>query len=311
MSENYVSAAVDIELTGATIGSIQVIADPTSISADGQSTSEITATVKTPQNQVVPDVEVTFTTSRGAITSPHTTDASGKAVATLTSEKFNDPSVLVTAACQGVEGTVLVSFTGLSLTAEADPTSILAGESSTITATLKDASGNPINGATLTFSTDKGTLNPAVPQQTNASGKAVVTLTSGTSGIATVTVTGSGATATATVNFTRYLFTLSADPTTIRVGENSVITATLLDNGAPKSGETVSFSSTLGTLSNYTGGDKCGRRNHDHAHRRCAVGNCCHRRFGDHRHGHAAYGVECGYAGGDYRRQRHENRSFG
>ena len=253
MSENYVSAAVDIELTGATIGSIQVIADPTSISADGQSTSEITATVKTPQNQVVPDVEVTFTTSRGAITSPHTTDASGKAVATLTSEKFNDPSVLVTAACQGVEGTVLVSFTGLSLTAEADPTSILAGESSTITATLKDASGNPINGATLTFSTDKGTLDPAIPQQTNASGQAVVTLTSATSGIATVTVTGSGATATVTINFTRYLFTLSADPTTIRVGEASVITATLLDNGAPKAGETVSFSSTLGTLSNYTG----------------------------------------------------------
>ncbi len=253
MSTNNVFGTVDISLTGSVIGSVQVVADPTSISADGISTSEITATVKTPDNQVVSGVEVTFKTSRGAITSPHTTDAAGKAVATLTSDRYNDPSVLVTATCQGIEGTVLVSFTGLSLTAEANPTSVLTGGSSTITATFEDASGNPINGATLTFSTDKGTLNPSTPQQTNASGQATVTLTSSVSGIATVTVTGSGATATVTVNFTRYLFTLSANPTTIRVGENSLITATLLDNGVPRAGETVSFSSSLGTLSNYTG----------------------------------------------------------
>ncbi len=253
MSGNNVSGTVDIILTGAVIGSVQVTANPASISADGKSTSEITALVKTADNQVVPNVEVSFRTSRGAITSPHTTDATGKAVATLTSDQFNDPSVLVTATCQGVEGTVLVSFTGLSLTLTANPTSLLTGESSTLTATFKDSSGNPINGATLTFSTDKGTLNPATPQQTNASGQASVTLTSTSSGIATVTVTGSGTTATATVNFTRYLFTLSANPTTVRVSENSVITATLLDNGVPKSGETVSFSSSLGTLSNYTG----------------------------------------------------------
>jgi adhesin/invasin len=253
ISGNNVSGTVDITLTGSVIGSVQVIADPTAISADGQSTSEITATVKSPENQVISGVEVTFKTSRGAITSPHTTDDTGKAVATLTSDRYNDSSVLVTATCQGVEGTVLVSFTGLNLEAEADPTSVLAGGSSTITATFKDASGNPINGATLTFSTDKGTLSPSTPQQTDASGKASVTLTSTASGTATVTVTGSGATATVTVNFTRYLFTLSANPTTIRVGENSVITATILDNGVARSGETVSFSSSLGTLSSYIG----------------------------------------------------------
>ncbi len=258
MSTNNVSGTVDIALTGAAIGSVQVTANPTSISADGKTTSTITATVKTADNQVVPDVVVTFKTSRGAITSPHTTDAGGQAVSTLTSDQFNDPSVLVTATCQGVEGTVLVSFTGLSLTLAANPTSVLAGESSTITATFKNASGNPINGATLTFSTDKGTLNPSTPQQTNASGQAVVTLTSTTSGTATVTVTGGGATATATVNFTRYLFTLEAKPTSIRVNENSVITAMILDNGVPKVGETVFFSSTLGTLNPFqsvTGAD--------------------------------------------------------
>ena len=248
MSGNNVSNTVDITLTGSTVGSVQVTADPTSISADGKSTSAITATVKTADYQVVPDVDVVFTTSRGAITSRHTTDAAGKAVATLTSDRYNDPSVLVTATSLGVSGTVLVSFTGLGLTVAADPASVLAGESSTITATFKDASGNPINGATLTFSTDKGTLDPATPQTTNASGQAAVGLTSTTSGTATVTVTGGGATATTTVNFTRYFFALEAKPTTIRVTDISDITATLLDNGVPKAGETVFFSSTLGTL---------------------------------------------------------------
>lgn len=255
-----VSQAVEVVLTGTPlVGSVEVTADPVDIPADGASTGTITATVKTADNQVIPDVEVTFTTTRGAITSPHTSDEKGVAEASLRSDRYNDSSVVVTARCQGVEGTATVSFSGIELSVKADPANLLAGDpdGSTITATLKDAAGNAIRDAELTFSTDKGALDHPTGI-TDAAGQASAVLTSGSSGIATVTVSGRGASATAEVNFTRYLFTLERDPSTIRVGETCQITATLLDSGVGRSGETVYFSTTLGTLfpwDDVTGGD--------------------------------------------------------
>ncbi len=260
-SSGGVSQSVTVTITGGVpdVGSIGVSANPTSIPADGASTSTITALVKTADNQVVKGASVTFTATRGSITSPHTTDDNGKATATLTSERYVDASVTVTAKCQGKEAITIVAFTGLTLTLTADPQSLLTGGSSTITATLKDAASNPIPNTTVTFSTDKGTLTPPTPQTTDSSGQASVTLTSNDSGIATVTGTALGATGTVQVNFTRYSFTLAANPTTIRVGgETSQITAQLLETGVPKAGETVYFSTTLGTLNPYqqnTGAD--------------------------------------------------------
>ena len=253
VTSNGVSQVVEVEFTGTpVVGSIEVSTNPTSILADGLSTSVITALVKTPDNQVVKGVDVTFTTTRGSITSPHTTDENGQAKATLTSERYVDTSVMVTAKCQGKEAITFVAFTGVSLTLTADPVSLLAGGSSAIMATLKDAAGNPIPNSAVTFSTDKGTITPSTPQTTDSSGQASVTLTSNDSGAATVTGTALGAEGTVQVNFTRYSFTLEASPTTIRVGgETSQVTAKLLDEGVPKAGEPVYFSSTLGTLNPY------------------------------------------------------------
>ena len=249
--------------TGGTtsISSIEVSANPTSVAADGASGSTITVTVKSSTNQAVPDVEVTFETTRGSIAyvdsegniTDEDTDERGEVVTTLTSDRYNDSNVTVTAKCQGVEGTATISFTGIDLSLVANPDNLLAGgsASSTITATLKDAAGNTMPNVTIGFSTDRGELNQS-SVITGTSGTADVSLTCSESGTATVTATSSGATATATVNFTRYLFTLGASPTTIRVGESSTITATLYDSGALIStGETIDFSSSLGTLSSY------------------------------------------------------------
>jgi len=257
-----VSQTVEVEFTGAgEVDTIEVSANPASIPADGASTSTITALVKTADNQVVQGASVTFTTSRGSITSPHTSDANGQAKATLTSERYFDSSVMVTATCQGKVAYAFVQFTGVTLTLTANPVSLLVGnaDGSSITATLKDAAGNPMANTSVIFSTDKGTLTPSTPQSTNASGQAFVKLTSNVSGAATVTARAIGAEGKVSVNFTRYDFRVEADPTTIRVGgETSQITALLLDQGVPKSGETIYFSTTLGTLNPYqqdTGAD--------------------------------------------------------
>ena len=250
-----VSHVVEVVFSGAPeVGSIVVSANPTSIPADGKSTSAITALVKTADNQVVEGASVSFITARGAITSPHITDANGQATATLTSERYVDTSVQITATCQGKEAYTFVAFTGVTLTLTAVPESLLVGDKdgSAITAKLTDAAGNPISNTAVTFTTDKGALTPPSPQITNSAGQAFVTLNSDESGTATVKGSALGAEGKVEVNFTRYAFNLSAIPTTIRVGgETSQITAELLDEGVPKSGQTVYFSTTLGTLSLY------------------------------------------------------------
>ena len=62
--ENGVTAAEENgdELTAA---EISLLADPTSIAADGTSTSSITATLKTATGQGVPDIKVIFGTDNG------------------------------------------------------------------------------------------------------------------------------------------------------------------------------------------------------------------------------------------------------
>jgi len=233
-----------------TVGQIELQASAASVDADGSSKITITAKVKTSSNQAIPVADVTFETTRGSITSPHETDDYGEAVAELISDRYNDSSVTVTAKCQGIEGTLIIAFTGLDLSLTANPDNLLAdgSTSSTITAVLNDAAGNPIPSATINFSTDRGTLSSS-SGTTDSSGEAKVSLTSSSSGKATVTGTGNGVTATTEIDFTLNLFTLAASLSTIRVNENTTITATL--SGSDISGKTVYFSTTLGTLSLY------------------------------------------------------------
>jgi len=197
---------------------------------------------------ISPNTEVTFETTRGSITSPHETDDYGQAVAEITSDRYNDSSVTVTAECQEIKGTLIIAFTGLDLSLEAEPDNLLADGStaSTITAILNDAAGNPIPNATVDFTTDRGTLS-ASSGTTDSSGEVEISLTSSSSGKATVTGTGNGATASTEIDFTTNLFTLASSLSTIRVTNSSTITATL--SGSDISGQTVTFSTTLGSLS--------------------------------------------------------------
>ena len=231
-----------------TVGQIELQASAASVDADGSSKITITAKVKTSSNQAIPAADVTFETTRGSITSPHETDDYGEAAAEIISDRYNDSSVTVTAKCQGIEGTLIIAFTGLDLSLEAEPDNLIAdgSTSSTITATLNDAADNPIASSTINFSTDRGTLS-ASSGTTDSSGEAQVSLTSTDSGKATVTGVGNGVTATTEIDFTLNLFTIAASLSTIRVSENTTITATL--SGDDKSGQTVTFSTTLGTLS--------------------------------------------------------------
>ncbi|PSH11289.1 invasin domain 3-containing protein, partial [Yersinia pseudotuberculosis] len=136
-------------------------------------------------------------------------------------------------------------------------------DTSVVTLTLRDNNNNPVTGQTVAFTSTLGTLGNVTEQ---ASGLYTATLTAGTvSGVASLSVSVGGnalgvTPATVTLNgdsgnLSTTNSTLVAAPVNIEANgsDTSVVTLTLRDNNNnPVTGQTVAFTSTLGTLGNVT-----------------------------------------------------------
>ncbi|WP_404273279.1 Ig-like domain-containing protein [Yersinia similis] len=136
-------------------------------------------------------------------------------------------------------------------------------DTSVVTLTLRDSNNNPVTGQTVAFTSTLGTLDNVTEQ---ASGVYTATLTAGTvSGVASLSVSVGGnalgvTPATVTLNgdsgnLSTTNSTLVAAPVNIEANgsDTSVVTLTLRDNNNnPVTGQTVAFTSTLGTLGNVT-----------------------------------------------------------
>ncbi|HMH82124.1 MAG TPA: Ig-like domain-containing protein, partial [Gemmatimonadales bacterium] len=195
------TAAVTVTAGAVSASQSTVAAAPTSIAA-GSATSTITVTAKDAHGNPIEGATVVLAatpTTGNALTQPvGTTNASGVATGTLASTAAGDKTVSATinnsvAVAQTV--TVTVTPGGVSAsqsTVVAAPTSIAAGSgSSTITVTARDASGNPIQGVTVTLAASPaaGSTLTQAPGTTNASGVATGTLSSTAAGLKTVSAT--------------------------------------------------------------------------------------------------------------------------
>lgn len=237
-------------------------ASPATIPA-AEGDSIITATVKDAAGSPVPDgTAVTFTTTFGTLSSIYETTVDGIATTTLTSPGFAG-SATVTATCGSVISTVIVTCEVTSgvvstITLQAAPaivTDIIG--TSTITATLKDANGNPVaDGTPVTFSTDYGTLSSSYETTLNGVVTTDLTFSAGDSS-STVTATSGSVSAIIAVN---YLATsgvvstiaLVASPILVTVASGtSTIVATVKDAGGNPvpDGTAVTFITDYGTLS--------------------------------------------------------------
>jgi hypothetical protein len=136
----------------------------------------------------------------------------------------------------------------------AAPTVIAAASTmrSTITVTVRDVMGILAVNVPVTFTTTFGNLG-ASTVNTNSNGIATVTFSSSTTGTAIITASWGGISKSVSVTVSSGTLSVSANPTTIAAGSTmtSTITARVLLNGNPLTGETVTFSATptLGTLS--------------------------------------------------------------
>ncbi len=210
------TATVTFTVGGVSAGTSTVVAAPAIVPADGIAVSTVTITLLDSNSNPVADKTVTLVSSRladDAISAASgLSSASGVVTFTVKSATPGDSVFTATGDSVALGTTPGVTFTAVSAadsTVAASPSSVIADGSamSTITVTLKDASGNPFAGKTVTLAHTSGPGTPVITTvsgTTSASGVATFTVNSVTVGVDVFTATGDSVilTPTATVTFT-------------------------------------------------------------------------------------------------------------
>ncbi|CAG9235657.1 exported hypothetical protein [Paraburkholderia tropica] len=261
---NTASVTFVADTTTATVSSL--VASPTSITANGTSTSTLTATLKDAYgNALGAGLTVTWSTTVGSLSaSSSTTNSSGVATVTLTSSTLATTATVTAKATAGSK-TATVAFVAdattahvVSLAQSATSGTADGTSTTTFTATVQDANGNLVSGATVTWSTTLGTLS-ATSTSTNSSGQTSITLTApSAAGTATVTAAATAGSASGAVTYTSahsYQLTISSSTAVENGGldTDAIVVGTLTDNGVAVSGATVSYSAAHSGGSTVTG----------------------------------------------------------
>ncbi len=277
------SADNPIAPTGSTL---TISASPSQINLGGSSTISITG-FRPDGNPLNPGTQLTLTTTIGKLMVRQADGSeissniievgeSGRASARLEGDGRQGTATVTVALTSGGDGasaTVDVQIGVAStdkptVTVDANPTEIALNDSSTITVTARQADGSALTQGTVVLRTSLGTLEGggdsgtsiSLPINGNSSGVVTAELSSSQAGTATVTASvGASDESTVAVEIGTTLkpvVTLSANPSSLKVGETSVITLFARDsNGNLLQGtETAILTADRGNLQ-QNGGD--------------------------------------------------------
>jgi hypothetical protein len=224
-----------------------VTASPASLQAGGESTVTVTL-MDAFENRIagLPSTDFAFTLSGDASLVPNSFTEMGNGVYTIKVTNTTAEQVTVTVTATGTEldtnPTITFSVSDISAsesTVTADPTSFMAGGSTTITITLRDENGNLIEGVDLgEFSIVPGGDGSVVPNSLVEVGNGVYTvqITGTKTEVIDVTVTVDGIELADKPSVTITPAAISAtessvtvDPTNVGLGGESTVTITLKD----------------------------------------------------------------------------------
>ena len=240
-----------------------VTASPTSVTADGVTTTTIAVLVEDAYGNVIPGAAVTLSSTGGTAdtfaSATGVTNANGIFTTTLTSSAAGIDTVTATEGSAQESTTVTFNPgkpSGSTSIITANPTSITAEgvTTTTIAVLVEDAYGNVVPGAAVTLSSTGGTADTfgSSTGVTNSNGIFTTTLTSTAAGINTVTATEGSAQESTTVTFnpgkpSGLTSTLTASPTSVTADGVSTTNLTVVVEDAYGNlvpGAAVSLSST-------------------------------------------------------------------
>ncbi|MRT05110.1 Ig-like domain-containing protein [Ewingella americana] len=254
----------------ATVGSGDITVDKTSLTANDSEIATYSAIIKDANGNLVPNFTVNWSTDKGTLSdSTSITGTDGVATIQLKSSVAGAAQVVVQAGTSGNVNAPSITFNADSASAtigsgdlSVDKTTAVANnvEVATYTALVKDAGGNPVPNLAVTWATNNGTLS-APTTDTDATGKATVTLKSTLAGPAQVSASVNSSTPenANVVTFTADSASagissgdLTVDKTTVVANDTDMATYTALvkdANGNPVPNFNVSWTTNHGTLS--------------------------------------------------------------
>ncbi|MCU6172422.1 Ig-like domain-containing protein [Enterobacter bugandensis] len=228
--------------------------DRTSLTADGKDLATLTVKVVDANDNPLSGVSVTLTNDEGAQIAPQSpvTGEDGTATATVktaVSGNFTVRAQLQNGQQRSITLNALADVKSATIKLMADVSEAIAGQSKpvTLTATVTDASNNPVPDTSVAWQTDRNSVSSVV-SVTDASGKASVELSGTQAGVTTVTgVLYNGNKASAQVTFgsaepAGQHSSLTVSPQTVTADGKSVATAMLLlkdEWGNPVSGKNI------------------------------------------------------------------------
>lgn len=216
----------------------------------------ITAYVKDSLNVAMADTPVSMSADSGLLQNASTrTDAKGLATAQLLvgADKSNR-TIRVTVRSGTASGFVTVSVVGTTVVLNGDAAVKRLGTASYAVRVL-DSAGNGVAGASVALTSSlNNPLNPN-PVTTDALGSATATYTASNTGTDTLTASALGATGTVSVLVSAIDFGFKIPPPGTQYGLGAIpdltkpLTVQYLNNGVGVAGQTVTFTTTRGTLS--------------------------------------------------------------
>jgi len=232
------SGSATVTVTQVAVKSVSVA--PSNPSINVAQTQQFTATVIDANNNPAPSRPVSWSSSNLLVATidPNTGVATALIPGTTT----------ITATSGGVSGTTTLTVAALpptvaSVSVSPSSQSIVQNNGTTLTATVKDASGNTLSGQTITWTTS----DPNVADLSATSGQSV-TVTGGVTGVATITATSGSKSGSSTITVTNGAVAsvdLTLQSTTIKKLTTTTATAVVLDSqGRRLQGRTVSWSAS-------------------------------------------------------------------
>jgi len=236
------------------LATITLLASSPQLPSDGALPVDLTAQVKDANNNLVPDLTVTFSSDSGSLSvGQPITDVSGQALAQLST--LGDPtnrSITVTASVSDGTNTltdaITVGVIGTQLTITG-PSSLSFGDVGNYAVKLVDAAGNGIPNVTVTISSAAGNALSTSSLVTDSAGAGQFTLTA-SQGNDTITAQALSVSATRDVTVSPDSFTFLTPNADAEIPLNSDRTVTVrwTQAGVPVVGQQVDFSTTRGVL---------------------------------------------------------------
>lgn len=256
--------------SGSAIAALNLSASKLTLDTNGTDKIDFTVYAKDANSAAASNATISVASTGGFLSANSvTTDATGQATFALGvgDEKDNRQiSVTLTAGTVVKAQTITISGTTLSLLASETVTTPNDATPIELTATLRDAAGQPISDATISFtSVSNNTFTPSSGYvftsgstgKTDSAGLFKVKYTGTNTGVDTVAVASAGATGNVSltsnsVSMAFFGFTVPANPVT-QLNVNTLQNLTvkwLAADGAPKVGEVLTFYTTKGYFGN-------------------------------------------------------------